>query len=52
MNPTVCKYRNMKKQGIQRMSLFLIEYYAIVEGFDFYQTMIRAMLICAIASSE
>ena len=26
MNATVCKYKNMKKQGIQMVSLFIVEF--------------------------
>ena len=31
MNPVVYKNENMKKQSIQRMSIFIIEYYANVK---------------------
>ena len=35
MKPTVTKCKNMKKQGIQRMRLFTVEYYADVKCFFF-----------------
>ena len=37
MNPTLRKHKNLgKKQGIQRMSLFILEYYANVKCFCFF----------------
>ena len=37
MNPTVRKYENIKnKQNIQRISLFIVEYFADVRGFVFF----------------
>ena len=36
MNPTVGKYKNMQKQGIQRMNLIIVEYSANLKCFGFY----------------
>ena len=43
----VCMCKNMKKQNIQMISLFIIEYYATLKELPFfYQTIIMATLIC------
>ena len=45
MNPTGCKYRGIKKQGIQRMSLFKAELFANIKRFGIlYKTIVRAIL--------
>ena len=36
VNLTACKYRDMKKQGFQRMILFIVELFANVNCFSFY----------------
>ena len=36
MNLIVCYYKNMKKQDIKRMSLFIIEYSANVKNVFFF----------------
>ena len=36
MNPTVYKYKTKKKLGLQRMSSFIVEYYANIKCFSFY----------------
>ena len=45
-------YKNMKNQDIQRILLFIIELFAIVQCFGFYIKSSSGQLICDVAYSE
>ena len=52
VNLMICKCTNMKKQGILRMILFLVELFAYVKYFDFILDLYQDILTYDDVSSE
>ena len=48
----VCKWANVKKQGIQMMILFIVELFVIVKRFGFYIKLSSGQLRCDFIFSE